>query len=105
MVIAGVLYMVSLPAHIEAFAQLGYPGYLLRILGVAKILGGLAILQNRLPLVKHWAYAGYTFNLLGAAASYVLSGHAASAAVPLILLVLVLASYFDWKRTAQAAVR
>lgn len=100
MVIAGVMYMFSFPANVEAFAQIGYPAYLLKILGVAKILGGLAILQNRWTTMKHWAYAGYTFNLLGAAASYVLAGVPVNASVPVVLLALVILSYLDWKKTA-----
>jgi hypothetical protein len=48
---------------------LGYPLYFFAILGVWKILGAIAILVPRFPLLKEWAYAGIFFDLTGAAAS------------------------------------
>ncbi|SMG65112.1 conserved hypothetical protein, partial [methanotrophic bacterial endosymbiont of Bathymodiolus sp.] len=48
------------------FAHLGYPSYLLPFLGVAKLLGILAILIPGFPRIKEWAYAGLTFDLVGA---------------------------------------
>ena len=47
----------------EGMRHLGYPDYFSRILGVWKVLGGIAILAPRLPLLKEWAYAGMLFNL------------------------------------------
>lgn len=47
-------------------AHLGYPKYFWQILGFCKILGGVAILVPRFPLLKEWAYAGIVFNLTGA---------------------------------------
>jgi hypothetical protein len=48
--------------------------------------------------VKEWAYAGYTFNLLGASASHAFSGDTFGKIItPLIILALVLASYRQWK--------
>jgi uncharacterized membrane protein YphA (DoxX/SURF4 family) len=49
---------------------LGYPEYMLTILGVWKLLGVLAILAPRFPRLKEWAYAGIFFDLTGAAASH-----------------------------------
>ena len=45
---------------------LGYPLYLMKILGFAKILGGAAILYGKFPRLKEWAYAGFAFDYLGA---------------------------------------
>jgi hypothetical protein len=49
--------------------ELDYPMYFFLILGVWKILGAIAILVPRFPLLKEWAYAGIFFDLTGAAAS------------------------------------
>ena len=49
--------------------ELGYPMYFFAILGIWKILGAIAILVPRYPLLKEWAYAGIFFDLTGAAAS------------------------------------
>ena len=49
--------------------ELGYPMYFFAILGFWKVLGAIAILVPRYPLLKEWAYAGIFFDLTGAAAS------------------------------------
>ena len=45
-----------------AMQQLGYPNYVMAIMGVFKVLGALALLQNKFRLIKEWAYAGFTIN-------------------------------------------
>ena len=73
---------------------LGYPAYLMTILGVAKLSGALTILAPGLPRLKEWAYAGFTFDLLGAAASHAIVGDPIFATVkPLVVLGLAGASY------------
>lgn len=47
--------------------QLGFPEYFIPFLGVAKILGAIAILIPGYPIIKEWAYAGLFFDLAGAA--------------------------------------
>jgi len=86
---------------IQIFHTLGYPLYLMKILGFAKILGALAILTGRIPRMKEWAYAGFTFLFLGATASHLLAGDAAHAPFPFIFLVLLMGSYYFWKKTAK----
>ena len=78
----------------EAMANLGDPMYLMTILGVAKILGVIALLAPRLPLLKEWAYAGFTFDMLGAAASHAFVGDSpAEIVTPLVVLAIAIASY------------
>jgi hypothetical protein len=75
-------------------AKLGYPPYVMTILGVAKLYGVVALLVPGQPLLKEWAYAGFTFDLLGAIASYLLVGGQASEALrPLGVLLVGAASY------------
>ena len=75
-------------------AHLGYPAYLPAILGTAKLLGALALLQNRVPTLREWAYAGFTINLLGATASHLFAGDPLSVAiVPAVLLAPLALSY------------
>jgi hypothetical protein len=54
--------------------ELRYPEYFFAILGAWKVLGAIAILWPRLPLLKEWAYAGIFFDLTGAAVSCVAVG-------------------------------
>ncbi len=58
--------------------QLGYPAYLMPFIGVAKILGGIAILIPGFPKIKEWAYAGLAFDLIGATYSTIAIGEPAS---------------------------
>src|SRR5262245_32169348 len=58
--------------------DLGYPHYLLLILGVWKLPCAVTLLVPRFPRLKEWAYAGAFFNYSGAAASHLLVGDAAS---------------------------
>lgn len=74
---------------------LGYPLYLLTILGIWKILGVIALLVPRLPLLKEWAYAGFFFAMSGAFISHLAVGQSFAEAVPsLILLVVTVLSWY-----------
>src|SRR5262245_23197420 len=74
-VIGGVLFLTGAEQPSSVLAGLGYPPYLLKILGVWKILGAAASVAPGLPRLKEWMYAGFFFGLTGAAASHALAGH------------------------------
>ena len=75
-------------------ARLGYPAYLLTILGVWKLLGAVALLVSRFPRLKEWAYAGTFIELTGAAASWAArSGDMSGLIAPLAFVALTLASW------------
>lgn len=63
------------PAFAWGIQQMGYPVYLLTILGIWKVLGAVALLIPRAPLLKEWAYAGVFFLLTGALFSHIAAGH------------------------------
>jgi hypothetical protein len=77
--------------------QLEYPMYFFAILGFWKILGAIAILWPRFPLLKDWAYAGIFFDVTGAAASCVaVRGYGAygfHVIAPLVIGALTVASW------------
>ncbi len=80
----------------EVLAHLGYPVYLLTILGVWKLLGAVALLVPRFPRLKEWAYAGSFFVYMGAAVSGMVRGSEDPGTFiwpPLILAMLALASW------------
>lgn len=71
--------------------MLGYPEYIIPFLGVAKILGVIAILVPGFPLIKEWAYAGLFFDLAGATYSVI----AAAGFDPgLLMMVVIIAALF-----------
>jgi uncharacterized membrane protein YphA (DoxX/SURF4 family) len=78
----------------EGMTHLGYPAYFVLILGVWKVLGGVAVLVPRFPRLKEWAYAGMLFDLTGATASHAAIGDPVDKIVtPIILLGIVAASW------------
>jgi hypothetical protein len=94
MLLSATMYLAGGQQVREGVAHLGYPAYLLVILGTAKFLGSLALLQSRVPTLREWAYAGFTINLLGATASHVFSGDPVGRAiVPMAALVVLGVSY------------
>jgi hypothetical protein len=70
--------LMYLPDAVALFDHLGYPVYLLPFLAVAKLLGIAVILIPGFPRIKEWAYAGLTFDLVGATYSSVAVGDPAS---------------------------
>ena len=95
MTAGGTMNLVALETQQEAMASLGYPPYLMTILGVAKIAGVIALLIPRTPILKEWAYAGFTFDLLGASASHAFSGHTIpEIAIPIFVLAFAVGSYW-----------
>lgn len=90
-----VVYLSHQPFAIDAMTgHLGFPVYMLDILGVAKGLGVLALLAPIFPKLKEWAYAGFTFNLLGAVWAHTAVGDPVSESVaPVVLLGILATSY------------
>jgi len=93
-IVGGVLGLIRLPVYANVMQHLGYPGYLMSILGVWYTLAGVALLAPRLPRLKEWAYAGLLFNYTGAAVSHLVVGDGAGAVVgPMIFIGLTIASW------------
>lgn len=100
MLSTGIVQIILLPAEVQKMAVLGYPPYLLRLIGVWKILGVLAILLPKLPLVKEWAYAGFFFCMSGAVVSHLaVNDPALELFGPSLLLVLTIVSW--WLRPEE----
>jgi hypothetical protein len=79
----------------EMITHLGYPVYLLIILGAWKIVGVIALLVPGLPLIKEWAYAGFFFIMTGAFLSHLVVQDPVAELFPsLLLLVLTIVSWY-----------
>jgi uncharacterized membrane protein YphA (DoxX/SURF4 family) len=79
----------------DMITHLGYPIYLLTILGIWKILGVIAVLIPKFPLLKEWAYAGFFFVMTGAIFSHIASGDSINEIFPaLLLLILTVVSWY-----------
>jgi hypothetical protein len=95
MVSTGIVQLIQMEEEVQKMNTLGYPSYFLTIIGVWKILGVIALLVSKFPLVKEWAYAGFFFLMSGAIFTHIA---AADEAVeyfgPGLLLVLTIVSWY-----------
>jgi hypothetical protein len=95
MSMSAVMYLTHSPEMTKGFAHLGYPPYFANLLGVAKLLGAVALLAPRFPILKEWAYSGFAITLISAEVSHAASGDGTKELVgPLIGLGIMAASYF-----------
>ena len=96
MLAGGIQQLLQVGGYNEIISQLGYPLYLLSILGAWKILGVIAILIPKQALLKEWAYAGFFFAMSGAFISHLAVGQSFAEAIPslILMMVTVLSWYF-----------
>lgn len=90
----GVFYLMRAPAAIHGLEQLGYPLYFAILLGIWKVLGSIALVVPKFPLLKEWAYAGIFFDLTGAAWTNAAT-HGAwwHVAAPLVIVAILFGSW------------
>lgn len=95
MISTGIVQLLKMKEEVEMMNHLGYPIYFLTLLGVWKILGVVAILIPKYPLLKEWAYAGFFFAMSGAVFSHLAIGDPLITLFgPILLLLLTVASWF-----------
>lgn len=108
--LAALMLMSSIPDIIstpEAVAMvtnhLGYPAYFIPFIGIAKLLGVIAILIPGFPRIKEWAYAGFVFDLTGAIYSSIAVGDPASQWSPIFIgFIVIFCSYFFYHKRMKA---
>jgi len=95
MLSTGIVQLLKMKEEVAMFTHLGYPIYLLVILGIWKILGVVAVLIPKFPLLKEWAYAGFLFAMSGAIFSHLAAGDGAKEYFgPTLLLILTVISWY-----------
>jgi DoxX-like family len=82
---SGQLYRASF--NVEGIVHLGFPVYLLTIIGLWKIFAVAAILTPNYLLLKEWAYAGLFFLLSGGVISHFASGDGIAEALPVFMFM------------------
>jgi hypothetical protein len=101
--LTGTLYLVHNAMMVMKLDLLGYPPYVLAILGTAKILGAIALVVPKFPRLKEWAYAGFVFDFIGAIWSHLaVQGFGKAALVVLVPLALVTVSYVSYRRLEES---
>jgi uncharacterized membrane protein YphA (DoxX/SURF4 family) len=92
-VFAAFIYLSGNSQAVEGFVRVGYPQQLRIILGIAKILGAIALVVPGFPTLKEWAYAGFTYAWISAHVAHHLAKDGPSQYLPLVLLVVLAISY------------
>jgi uncharacterized membrane protein len=99
MVITGLvarrLYLIHDPDEWRiANQQLGYPLYIIPLIGVTHILGGVGLLIPNVPRLTEWVYAGLVINLSLAVYSQLNGGGSTwDKFDPILVMAFVFASY------------
>lgn len=96
MLLSAIMYLSRNEMIINSFTAIGIPLYFVTFLGVAKLLGSLALISPMWEKLKEWAYAGFAFVFIGAAYIHVVT--ATPAVAPIVFLVLLGTSYIFRKR-------
>lgn len=95
MMITGIVQLIQMEEEVQKMNSLGYPSYFLIIIGIWKILGVIAVLVPKFPLVKEWAFAGFFFLMSGAIFThFALADEAVEYFGPTLLLVLTIVSWY-----------
>ena len=95
MLSGGISQILKVQQNVDGTVHLGYPIYLMTLLGIWKILGVFAILIPKFKLLKEWAYAGFFFALTGAVISHIAVGDTfLQFLAPLNFVILTIVSWY-----------
>jgi VIT1/CCC1 family predicted Fe2+/Mn2+ transporter len=94
MLSGAIAQLLHLKLNVDGIIRLGYPEYVLNILGTWKILGVVVLLLPGYTLLKEWAYAGFFFLMTGAVISHFVSGDPFSGVIwQMIFVILIVLSW------------
>jgi uncharacterized membrane protein YphA (DoxX/SURF4 family) len=95
MLSGGIMQVLHVKETVEGVIRLGYPSYFLTIIGIWKILGVIAVLIPKFPLVKEWAYAGFFFLMSGALFTHIANGDNFKEHIgPALFILLIAVSWY-----------
>lgn len=103
MLASGVLYFTA-ESMAANFARLGFPDYFRVQLGVAKVLGAVALVVPLPRSLKEWTYAGFGISFVSAIVAHTAVGDPLTSVVPpLVALFLWGWSYATYHRHVLGA--
>lgn len=102
MLLGAGMYFFNHELAASMFQSLGFPVYIIYPLGIAKILGLVAIWSNKSKTLKEWAYAGFVFELMLATSAHINAqdGEFGGAVVALLLASL---SYITYRKSLTSS--
>ena len=94
---SGFAHFTHQPMMVDAMSGLGYPLYFMTIIGLAKILGVIAVLVPERPLLKEWAYAGFFFTFVLASSAHLAVGDGGFAPALVAIILVAVSRFYDPK--------
>jgi uncharacterized membrane protein YphA (DoxX/SURF4 family) len=95
MVSTGIVQIIHMDEEVKKMKDLGFPSYFLTIIGIWKLLGVIAILLPKFPILKEWAYAGFFFLMSGAIFThFAVADKTVTYFGPMLLLLLTIISWY-----------
>ena len=101
----GISYLMTTPHAVENFQHVGYPQQLRILLGIGKVAGAIVLLLPRLPMLKEWAYAGFTFMWIAATVAHYLADDGALSLLPVALIGSLAVLYVTRSANRRVAAR
>lgn len=98
MIFSSIPDIMMTPEAVAMITGLGYPQYFIPFIGVAKVLGVIAILVPGFNRIKEWAYAGLFYDLFGATFSATVVGFQPPVLIMILPISFLFASYFLWHK-------
>ena len=92
-------YMFN-PVMKIGYAHIGFPDWFRVELGIAKLLGAIALIVPKVPSrIKEWAYFGFFVNFFSAIlAHYAVNDPVVNLIAPLAMLILLITSYITYHK-------
>jgi len=92
--------IINYETVVTTFENLGYPVYLIHLLGVAQSLGLILLLVNKDQYLVEWVYAAFFLNfILGCFAH--LAVESANGASAVVCIVILLVTYVQSKKVRE----
>ena len=102
---SGIAQIIRAKQMVDIINHVGYPPYVMSILGIWKILGVIAILIPGFKLLKEWAYAGFFFLMSGALISHLAIGDGGKAIIgPFMQIIFILSSWYCRPESRKLAI-
>jgi hypothetical protein len=91
----GVTDILHAPPLFAILLHLGYPPHFSTLLGTWKVLGAVALLAPRYPLLKEWVYAGMFFDFSAAMVAHAAAGDGVASQIgPLLSIAMLFGSWY-----------
>ena len=98
MLMSATMYF-TVPEAAKGFEHFGFPDYFRIELGIAKIIGVIALILPMFPMnMKEWSYAGFGIVLISAAIAHGVVDGIQTSIMPIVMLLILYISYMNYKK-------